>query len=339
MRFRNVAIEAVAYELPPHQVTSTELESRLSGTTARLRLPPRAIEPLTGIEERRFWDPGTRVSDVAARVARKAIGLSGIDPDRIGILINTSVSKDYLEPSMASLVHGDLGLPSECQNFDIANACLGFMNGIEVAGRMIEQGLIDYALLVDGESAGEIVESTVKRLLGLDVTAKDFWDNFATLTLGSVGVAMVLTHVRFSKTTHRVNGSVTLADTSQNRLCLGTGDWMVTQSTKLLKAGVELALKTWAATASKIPGWSNSSINHFICHQVGKPHMMALCDALGIDLEKCFLTFPKHGNVGPAAVPLTLALADESGRIHQGDHVALMGIGSGLNVTMMSVTW
>ncbi len=27
------------------------------------------------------------------------------------------------------------------------------MNGIEVAGRMIDAGLVDYALLVDGESA------------------------------------------------------------------------------------------------------------------------------------------------------------------------------------------
>ena len=339
MRFRNVAIEAVSYELPPLKVTSSELEHRLNGTTARLKLPLRAIEPLTGIAERRFWDPGTLVSDVAASVARKALRAAGIEGERIGVLINTSVSKDYLEPSMASLVHGDLGLPPECLNFDIANACLGFLNGIEVAGRMIEEGLVDYALLVDGESAGEIVESTIKRMAGLDVTAKDFWDNFATLTLGSVAVAMVMTHTRLSRTGHRVNGSVTLADTSQNRLCLGTSDWMVTQSARLLKAGVELALKTWKVAAAQMPGWATESISHFICHQVGKPHLTALCDALGIDHQKCFLTFPEHGNVGPAAVPLTLALADEAGHIRQGDHVALMGIGSGLNVTMMSITW
>ena len=339
MRFRNVAIEAVSYELPPLTITSSELETRLNGTTARLRLPQRPIGPLTGIEERRFWDPGTLVSDVAASVARKALRAAGVEGARIGVLINTSVSKDYLEPSMASLVHGDLGLKAECLNFDIANACLGFLNGIEVAGRMIEEGLVDYALLVDGESAGEIVESTIKRMAALDLTAKDFWDNFATLTLGSVAVAMVLTHTRLSRTSHRINGSVTLADTSQNRLCLGRSDWMVTQSTRLLKAGIELALKTWNAAAAQMPGWAASSISHFICHQVGKPHMIALCEALGIDLEKCFLTFPHHGNVGPAAVPLTLALADEAGRIRSGDHVALMGIGSGLNVTMMSVTW
>jgi acyl-CoA:acyl-CoA alkyltransferase len=339
MRFGNVAIEAVSYELPPLAVRSSEIESRLNDTMARLRLPHRPIEPLTGISERRFWGPGTLVSDVAARVARKALEAAGIGAERIGILINTSVSKDYLEPSMASLVHGDLGLRPECLNFDISNACLGFLNGIEVAGRMIEEGLIDYALLVDGESAGEIVENTLRRMLELDVTAKDFWDNFATLTLGSVAVAMVLTNAKLSKTTHRVNGSVTLADTSQNRLCLGTGDWMVTQSTRLLKAGVSLARKTWSLAEAHLPGWASAGIAQFICHQVGKPHMTAMCEALGIDVEKCFLTFPNHGNVGPAAVPLTLALADEAGKIRKGDHVALMGIGSGLNVTMMSVTW
>jgi len=334
-----VAIEAVSYELPPRQISSTELENRLNGLTSRLKLPQRPIEPLTGISERRFWDPGTLVSDVAGRVARKALRAAGVEGEKIGILINTSVSKDYLEPSMASLVHGDLGLKPECLNFDIANACLGFLNGIEVAGRMIDEGLVDYALLVDGESAGEIVDSTIKRMATLDVTAKDFWDNFATLTLGSVAVAMVLTNAKLSKTTHRVNGSVTLADTSQNRLCLGTSDWMVTQSTRLLKAGVELALKTWAKASAQMPGWAADQINHFICHQVGKPHVMALCEALGIDLAKCPMTFQHHGNVGPAGVPLTLALAEESGRIRKGDHVALMGIGSGLNVTMMSVTW
>ena len=40
--------------------------------------------------------------------------------------------------------------------------------------------------------------------------------------LGSVAVAMVLSRAELSKTTHRVNGSDSLADTTQNRLCLGT---------------------------------------------------------------------------------------------------------------------
>ena len=339
MLFRHLTIESLTYELAPHKVTSAQLEDRLNGSMMRLRLPPRPIELLTGITERGFWDPGTAISDVAARAARKAIAAAGIEPGRIGILINTSVCKDYLEPSMASLVHGALGLDARCMNFDLANACLGFLNGIEVAGRMIESGVVEYALIVDGESSREIVDSTLKRLVTPEATNQDFWDNFATLTLGSAAVAMVLGHEKSSRTSHRVNGSVSLSDTENNRLCLGTAEGMVTESTRLLKAGVALATRTWARATEELPRWSPSTVDQFILHQVGKPHLLAICQALDVNPAKCFLSYPTWGNVGPAAVPLTLALAEEAGRVHEGDHVGLMGIGSGLNVSMMSVTW
>ena len=43
--------------------------------------------------------------------------------------------------------------------------------------------------------------------------------------------------------------------------------------------------------------------------------------------------------VPPAAVPMTLGLAVESGRVKEGDRCALMGIGSGLSCSMMEVVW
>ncbi len=339
MRFQHVAIESVAYELAPRRVSSSQLEEQLNGALVRMRLPPKPIELLTGINERGFWEPGTRVHEVATRAARKAIAQSGVDPSRIGLLVNTSVCKDYLEPSMAALVHGDLALPATCRNLDVANACLGFINGIELAGQMIEAGVIDYAVIVDGESAGEIVDTTIKRLHQPQSTSQDFWDNFATLTLGSAAVAMVLSRAELSKNGHRVNGSVAMADTANNRLCLGTSERMVTDSTRLLKAGVSLARRTWSEAQDQLPNWNHAGIQHYVCHQVGKAHLAALCQALEIEPARCHLTYPNFGNVGPAAVPLTLALAVDSGRIRAGEHVALMGIGSGLNVAMMSLTW
>ena len=50
------------------------------------------------------------------------------------------------------------------------------------------------------------------------------------------------------------------------------------------------------------------------------------------------INFPVLGNIGPAAVPITLAQAAET-RLKAGDHVGLLGIGSGINCSMMSVTW
>jgi 3-oxoacyl-[acyl-carrier-protein] synthase-3 len=56
-------------------------------------------------------------------------------------------------------------------------------------------------------------------------------------------------------------------------------------------------------------------------------------------MEKMHLNLYTHGNMGPAAMPTSLAMADEAGRLKAGDHVGLLGIGSGLNCTIMSVTW
>ena len=50
-------------------------------------------------------------------------------------------------------------------NFDLANACLGFVNGMQLAATMIDAGQIDYALVVDGEGAREIHENTIERLV------------------------------------------------------------------------------------------------------------------------------------------------------------------------------
>ncbi len=55
--------------------------------------------------------------------------------------------------------------------------------------------------------------------------------------------------------------------------------------------------------------------------------------------QKVYKTFPEFGNVGPAAIPITLSKALEAGRIQKGNRVALMGIGSGLNCAMMEVVW
>jgi 3-oxoacyl-[acyl-carrier-protein] synthase-3 len=339
MNFQNVAIEAIAYELAPHQITSDKLENQIGETMQRLGIPTGRLEALSGVSERRFWDHGTMPSDTATIAARKAIAKAGIDPASIGCLISTSVCKDYIEPSVACLVHGNLGLKPSCMNYDIGNACLGFLNGMTNIGMMIETGIIDYGLVVDGEGSQEAVMATVRRLQGSNTTQQEFRDNFATLTLGSGAVAMLLCHQKLSNSGHRLNGAVTLAATQHNRLCIGRPDSMQTDASALLVAGVKLATDTWQIAATKLPNWSNDQIAIYIPHQVGARHIASVAEALAIEPRKMHTNYQTLGNIGPAALPMTLAMADEAERIKVKDHVALLGIGSGLNCAMMSVTW
>ncbi len=339
MLFKNVAIEAVACALPTTIITSAEIESQLSATLDRIGIKPGIIEGLSGIRERRFWDIDQQASDVATLAAEKVLEQTGIPREAIGCLISTSVSKDYIEPSVASLVHGNLKLADHCINYDLGNACLGFVNAMASMGMMIDAGLVDYGLIVDGENSREVVEATIQRLRRPDAKPEDFRDQFATLTLGSGAVAMILCHRRLSTSGHVVNGSVTRAATRHSRLCLGQRDRMTADASKVLIFGVELAKKTWDLASISLNRWSDAQINAYIPHQVSRRNMDVLNDKLGLTPKKHHLNFPTLGNIGPAAVPITLGQAAESGRIRAGDHVALMGIGSGLNCSMMSVTW
>ncbi len=335
----DVTIEAVAYEMPPHIITSSAIEQSIANTMERLKLPQGLLKMLTGIKERRFWDPGVTPSDVATIAARKVIDKAGIDPMEIGCLINTSVCKDYIEPAVASLVHGNLKLSSNCVNFDISNACLGFLNAMNTMNLMIEAGQIKYGLIVDGESSREVVESTLKILQKPDVTMDIYRENFASLTLGSGAVAMLLCHKDHSRTNHRINGVVNLSDTKHSRLCLGQRDSMKSDAPGILNYGVLLAHKTWKLASRIFANWSDDLIDLYIPHQVSVKNLQMLYKVLQISPEKHHLNFQTSGNIGPAAVPITLAMAEEEGRICEHDHVALLGIGSGLNCSMMSITW
>ncbi|MDJ0781233.1 MAG: 3-oxoacyl-ACP synthase III [Desulfosarcinaceae bacterium] len=339
MTMPQVVINAVAYAIPEEIITSAEIESQLAPTMARLQIGTGLLEGLTGIRERRFWPRGTMPSEVATEAARRVIAKSGIDPGTLGCLISTSVCKDYIEPSVASLVHGNLGLPSTCMNFDIGNACLGFLNGISTIARMIRAGEIDHGIVVDGEDARTAVETTIQRLGNPETTAEAFRDNFATLTLGSGAVAMILSRRELAPDGHLINGAVTRAATEHSRLCLGQPDYMVADAGKVLFHGVELAHETWQVAGRTLPNWSDTEIDLYVPHQVSQRNMDALYKRLAVTAPKFHLNFFTLGNIGPAALPITLAQAEEEGRTFPGAHVALLGIGSGLNCAMMSVSW
>jgi 3-oxoacyl-[acyl-carrier-protein] synthase-3 len=336
----NVTIEAMAYELAPHIVTSAEIEDQLSEPMERLGIPKGRLEQLTGIRERRFWDPGMMPSEGATLAARKLLDQTEINPDEIGVLINTSVCRDYVEPSTACLVHGNLEFPETCRNFDVSNACLGFLDGMNIAQMMIETGQVKYALIVDAESSRDGIEATIERLHSPETSLQDFFDNFASFTIGSGAVAMLLGNKNNTKTGHVINGSVSRADTRYNRLCVApTQKEMKTDSHGLLVAGLALALRTWHAATKILPRWSDDEIDVYTPHQVSVKHTKEFCKKLELTFEKFHLNIYTQGNVAPAGLPMTLAMADEAGKIKSGNHVALMGIGSGINCTMMSVTW
>ena len=333
-RFDDTSVLSVCGVDAPRVVTSAEFDDRLAETYRRVGLRTGLLEGLAGITERRWWPPDVSFSDAAAMAGAKALAEAGVDPADVGLLIDTSVSRAHLEPSAAVAVHAALGLPTSCLNFDLANACLGFLNGMQLAATMIDAGRIDYALIVDGEGARHTHEVTLDRLARPDATREDVLAQFATLTLGSGAAAMVLGLAEAHPEGHRLVGGVMRAETEHHELCIGDLNGMSTDTKGLLDAGMAISAAMWADARAEFD-WSD--MDRYIAHQVSQVFTAAMCRTLEIDSDRVPRSFPLRGNIGPASIPFTLASQVDS--LQTGDRVLLMGVGSGLNGCCTELEW
>jgi 3-oxoacyl-[acyl-carrier-protein] synthase-3 len=299
---------------------------------------------MSGIRERRLWPDRTKPSEAATLAGKKVIVNGGIRPGDIECLIFTSVSRDMMEPATASFVHNRLGLSSSCLLFDISNACLGFLDGMIMLANMIELGQVRNGLVVSGETAEQLLESTIFSLLAdSSLTRKTIKPAFASLTIGSGSMGPYMKIVEKDEGGVRLVHGSWRANTAHSDLCHGGQSGpettlMATDSEELLYRGVETALQTWE-DFSKRKGWSGDMIHHFFCHQVGSAHARLLFEKLDLDEKKNFETLTTLGNVGSVSAPVTMAMALEQGVFRPGEKGALLGIGSGINCMMLGVEW
>ncbi len=347
MRYEHVCIEAVAHTLPTHVVTSDEIESRLARVYERLSLPAGRLELMTGIRERRFFDPGTLPGTISIETARAAITKSGIDRRHFGALIHGSVCRDQMEPATAARVHDGVQLPADALVMDVSNACLGLLNGMLIIADQIELGRIRAGVVVGTESGRDLVEGTIESLLNdATLTRQSIKSAFASLTIGSGSAAIVLCDRKLSRTGHRLLGGAFRSDSTGHRLCAGGvasekhGDSrprMETDSEALLHAGIKLAVQTWSR-AKSVLGWTNDDVSRVFSHQVGKQHRTLLMERLQLNPALDFPTVEFLGNTGAAALPMALSMGLQESPPRSGDKLALLGIGSGLNSVMLGVS-
>lgn len=370
MKYSKVFIDAIGYELPPVIVSTAELEAQLAPLYKRLFIPQGQLEAWTGIHHRRWWEPGYPLSQGALAAARQALAKCDVPADAIDVVIYAGVCREQIEPATACTIAAGLGVSPGAAVYDLSNACLGVLNGIVDVANRIELGQIRAGLVVSCETAREINEAMIERMLH-NGDMETFKTTLATLTGGSGAAAVVVTDGSFAAERRRqliggetqnasqhhalcrwgfqsIENAVTTLWNSEAASRLRHGmdyglkhcvmPFMSTDAINVLRFGVELGLRTWKNFGVKL-GWAVDSVDRVICHQVGTSHRDSVLRALGIPVEKDFSTFPFLGNIGTASLPITAALAEEDQFLRPGDRVGFLGIGSGLNCMMLGVQW
>ena len=328
-----LAVEATEAQVP---VSSDQIDEWLAPARRRLRLPKGVLQRVAGVYERRWWkDPVNGWKQGVVVAAERAMAKAGITRDQVGLMINASVSRQHLEPAVVTGIHDALGMPVSCMDFDITNACLGFVNAMTVAASMIDSGMIEYALIVGAEDVEEVQRGTIDRLNSKGATRDDFNNQFASLTLGSGAAAAVLGRADAHPDGHRLLRTHARAGTQHYELCIGDMDDMRTDSAGLLENGIELILDTWRAANEQ--GADLRSCEHVIPHQVSMVYTKNFSTVTGVPMERIPVTFPDWGNVAAEAIPMTLAKHQQN--IKVGERALLLGVGSGLNTALMEVQW
>lgn len=349
MLYSNVYIDTICYELAQNVVTSSDIEEKLAPLYEKLHFKTGQLEALTGIKERRFWDKDVLMYDKAVKAGKKAITQSNIPVESIGMLIYAGVCRDNIEPATACATACGLNISSDAEILDVSNACLGVLNGIIIVANAIELGQIEAGIVTSCESAREIIDITIKRML-VSNDMDMFKKTVATLTGGSGACAVVLSNGSFNKQkkqSHKLLGGAVKNASEHNNLCWWGPDTkspasglniMETDSVNVLKNGVKIGMETFDKFKKEL-NLSTDEIDKTICHQVGSAHQKTILSSLAINFEKDYSTYQYLGNIGTVSLPLTAAIAADRGFIKPGDLVGLLGIGSGLNCLMLGVKW
>jgi len=348
MRYTRAHIRSFGYELAPVVVTTAELEERLAPAYDALCIPRGQLLAWTGIEERRWWPPGETVAKGAIAAAKKALENARMRAQDLGALIYAGVCREAFEPATACDVAAGVGVEGDVAVYDVANACLGVVNGIVDIANRIELGQIRAGLVVACETARRINEISIQKILA-DPTMANLRASITTLTGAAGAAAVLVTDGSFGESNRRrVVGAVQRAAPEFHKLCRwgvrGNGspteieEYAETDSIGVLEYGSKLGFETWQALLREC-GWRVGDVDRFVAHQIGRAHRESMLSGLGMGPDQDYVTYPYLGNMGTVALPMTAALAEEHGALQPGHNVGFLGIGSGLNCLMLGVRW
>ncbi|MEY2477017.1 MAG: 3-oxoacyl-[acyl-carrier-protein] synthase, partial [Actinomycetota bacterium] len=94
-----------------------------------------------------------------------------------------------------------------------------------------------------------------------------------------------------------------------------------------------------AEAALEQAGLTAADVDVFVPHQANARIVSAACDRLGIAADRTVLNLDRYGNTSAASIPIAVAEAAETGRLHDGDVVLLSGFGAGMTWASAVLVW
>ena len=322
--------------VPDQVVTNDDLAKRMDTSDEWIR-------QRTGIEERRYIEPGQQPADLASAATKRALDAAGLGPEDIDCIVLTTLSSQADFPGTSFFLQDQLGL-SETPCFDVRAQCSGFLYGLAVANGFIRSGMYRRVLVVGCE-----VHST-----GIDISdegrdvAVIFGDGAGAVLLEATeeanddsGLLEIRLHAqgKFAKKLWiEAPGSgftpVRISHQSideRRHFPYMEGRFVFKHAVKRMP---EVLLETLNAASLKL-----DDVDLFLFHQANLRINEFVMEQLGIPAERCSNNIQRYGNCSSASIPILLDEAARTGRLEPGQIVSMTSFGSGFSWASAVLRW
>lgn len=272
----------------------------------------------TGIRHRHLAEPGTTSSSLGLVAAQRALEMAGIAAVDLDLIIVATSTPDFIFPSTACLIQGQLGNRGATA-FDVQAVCSGFAYALGIADKFIRSCSHRKALVIGAEVFSRILD----------------WNDRGTCVLFGDGAGAVVLEASdkpgILATALHADGSQSGILNVPGQICGGqvTGDPFLRMDGQ---AVFKFAVRVLADVAHEVctaAGIATADVDWLIPHQANIRIIEATGKKLGIERARVITTVGRHGNTSAASIPLALDEAVRDGRIRCGQKVLVEGVGGG----------
>ena len=284
-------------------------ENRVSNISLR---PETAdwVEARLGIKERRHLKADESLMSLVESASEKALQMSGLKTNDLdGIIIATS-TPDFINPSMAAILHGRLGAKPECASFDLQAVCAGFVYALGTVTSLIASGAGKNFLLIGADQFSKITDFNDRNCVffgdaaGAMIIQATSGDSFLNVELQTEGAGWESFHTPSTSKEFKMNASE-----------------VAKSATVKLPASIRSV-----CDFSEI---STDEITWFVTHQPSKPVLDSLEENLKLEPGRLLRNIENRGNTAGATIPLLFSEMDVLNRTKSGDYICFSAIGSG----------
>jgi 3-oxoacyl-[acyl-carrier-protein] synthase-3 len=314
------------------------------------------IRERTGIESRRFVEPGVGSADLGAEAARDALEEAGLEAAAIDYLVCATMTPDHYFPGSGTLIQQRLGLGT-VPALDIRQQCAGFAYGLQIVDSLIRSGTARRVLLVGSDVHTSLMPFSARtwEVLTGDgsdrLEAEDFeWNTrfrHLVVLFGDAAGAMVF-EAREDADGRGILGAELHGDGGRKEILyvpgVGSRQRPFVDASMIERADsvpVMDGRQVFKLAVTRMPkvtrsllgrhGLGLDDLDLLVMHQANLRINEAAQRALGLEDDRVHNNIQRYGNTTSATLPLCFHEARELGKAPEGSLVAFTALGAGLH--------